>query len=383
MHPNALASNLAGLPDEWKNVRRLLAVRLDNIGDVIMLSPALRAIKQALPEVYLTLMASPGGSQAAHLLPWVDETISWRATWQDISGTFAQDASREFGLIEMLNNGRYDAAVLFTSFSQSPYPPAYACFLAGIPLRLGHSKEFGGGILTQWVLPPPDEGHQADRNLSLLRAAGFPGSDSRLELAIPETVQARVDEILQQFGLNAAAPFIVLAPGASAAARRYDPARYTRVIEILTGQIGLPVVVVGSERDAKSVQPVLDYAATAQNDLVHCLVGKTSVPELAAIIRRSALVIANNSASLHMADAFLRPMVILYSGTEHETQWQPASAPARLLRRLTACSPCHQFRCPYHMECLDIPPAEVAREAIRLLAAVSQTEWIDSREPEF
>jgi len=73
------------LSPEWNRVRRLLVVRLDNIGDVILLSPALRALHQALPQAAITLMASPAGSQAAPLLPWVDDLIVHRAVWQDVS----------------------------------------------------------------------------------------------------------------------------------------------------------------------------------------------------------------------------------------------------------------------------------------------------------
>ena len=66
------------LPDAWQSVRRVLAVRLDNIGDVVMLGPALRTVRQALPNVHLTLMSSPAGSQVAPLLPWVDEVLVHR-----------------------------------------------------------------------------------------------------------------------------------------------------------------------------------------------------------------------------------------------------------------------------------------------------------------
>jgi ADP-heptose:LPS heptosyltransferase len=86
-----------------------------------------------------------------------------------------------------------------------------------------------------------------------------------------------------------------------------------------------------------------------------------------AIIRRSNLVLANNSASLHIADAFGRPMVILYSGTEYLEQWQPRHAPARLLYRSTHCSPCYQFQCPYQMECMDIAPQEVINASLQFL----------------
>jgi hypothetical protein len=60
-------------------------------------------------------------------------------------------------------------------------------------------------------------------------------------------------------------------------------------------------------------------------------------------------------------------MVVLYSGTELESQWQPRNAPTKLLRRLTECSPCYGFQCPYQMECLDISPNEVVREAVNFL----------------
>ncbi len=91
------------------------------------------------------------------------------------------------------------------------------------------------------------------------------------------------------------------------------------------------------------------------------------MPELAGILRRARLVIANNSGPMHIADAFARPMVILYSGTELEEQWRPRGSPVKLLRRNTHCSPCYAFTCPYGMECLDIPPEEVAAHALELL----------------
>ena len=111
----------------WLSARNLLAVRLDNAGDVIMLGPALRAVKAALPQAHLTLMCSPAGSQAAALLPWVDEIFVWRAVWQDVSASLDHDPQRELELVEALRIGQYDAALIFTSFTQSPHPPAYIC----------------------------------------------------------------------------------------------------------------------------------------------------------------------------------------------------------------------------------------------------------------
>ncbi len=345
------------------SARRVLAVRLDNIGDLVMLSPALRTIRHALPEAHIALMASPAGSQVAPLLPWIDEVIVWRAAWQDASNEMPLDPTREAELVRELCAGDFDAAFIFTSFSQSPYPPAYACYLAGIPVRVGQSKEFGGSILSQWVKPLPDEAPQVDRNLFLLEAAGFQIANRDLELQVPEGAQARADQLLRELGLGADERFIALAPGASAAARRYDITRFAAVARELAHRTGLPITVLGTAKEQALAEPIL----AAQQPFILSLVGQTSVPELAGVIRRASLVVCNDSGAMHLADAFQRPQVVLYSGTEYESQWKPRRSPARLLRRATDCSPCYRFTCPYHMECLDISPEQVVGAAIQML----------------
>jgi ADP-heptose:LPS heptosyltransferase len=348
----------------------VLVVRLDNIGDVVMLGPALRAIRANLPHASITLMATPGGSQAAPLLPWIDDVMIHRVLWQDISGTWPLDPARELALVDEIRQRQFDAAIIFTSFTQSPHPPAYVCYLANIPLRVAQSKEFGGGLLTQWVRPLGDETHQVDRNLHLLRNAGLELAGTHLEIRIPAPAQARADELLAAAGVGLGQPFIALAPGASAAARRYDPERFGSVAAALGGQphpvTGEPltVVLLGSQREID----LIGGMAVAERAGVVSLAGQTSVPELAGVIQRAALVMANNSGPLHLADALQRPMVIMYSGTEWETQWQPRVAPVTLMRRPTPCSPCFAFQCPYSMECLDFTPAEVVEAALTMLA---------------
>src|SRR5512140_929377 len=123
---------------------RLLVIRLDNIGDVVMLGPALRSLRAARPLAHITLLASPAGNQVAPLLPWINKTIPWRASWQNISAHASTEPQKEWELANLLSAGHYDAAFIFTSFSQSPYPPAFACYMAGIPVRIGQSREFGG-----------------------------------------------------------------------------------------------------------------------------------------------------------------------------------------------------------------------------------------------
>ncbi len=344
------------LPETWKKFRRLLVIRMDNIGDVVMLGPALRTIRENLPDVRISLLASPSGSQVAPMLPWIDEVISWRAVWQNISKDLPLDPQQEWSLIEELRRREFDAAVVFTSFTQSPYPQ-----------RLGHSKEFGGSVLSHWFTPPTDDHHQVDRNLSLLEQAGFHLRGRHLELHIPDSDQAAADALLAQAGVSVNQPFILMAPGASCAARRYDMHRTAQVVKGLLEESQLPVIISSSSGEAELLSPVLQM--TAETAAIS-LVGRTNVTRFAGLIRRAALVVANNSSAMHFADAFRRPMVILYSGTELFSQWRPRAAPAHLLREETYCSPCYNFDCPFNMECLDISPWKVIRAGLHLLSQV-------------
>ena len=350
-------------PASWAGVRRLLVMRPDNIGDVIMAGPALRALKENLPGLHLTLLASPAGSQAAALLPWVDELLTWRVLWQDL-GRLPFDPAREWSLVERLREGRFDAAIVLTSFSQTPHPGALLCHLAGIPLRAGESKEEGDGELTFALPSTPDALHQVERNLRLVEGLGFAVADRHLALSIPPGAGEGAARLLQSAGLSPGAPYLLLAPWTSCQARTYPPARRGVAARRLADALDWPAVVVGREADdARAAEVLAPLGARAVN-----LVGATSVPELAALVAGARLALANNTSVLHMADALDRPMVITYSGTDLESQWRPRRAPARLLLKPTFCTPCYKFLCPYDRECMAVAPGEIVSAALELLA---------------
>lgn len=347
--------------NDWLAAHNILAVRLDNIGDVIMLGPALRAVKESSPHARLTLLASPGGASAAPLLPWIDDVLAWRATWQDIGGRMPFDPAQELKLIDLLRERNFDAALIFSSFSQTPHVPGHVCYLAGISLRAGESKEFGGGTLTTELRGAPDELHQVERNLRLVECLGFVARDRQLTVAIPEEARAVVPTLLARAGLDSAAPFILVHPGASAQARRYPARRFGVLAHLLTRR-GWQVLVVGVEREVALIEEVLQHAPQAYG-----LVGETTLAEYAALIEQAALVICNDTLPMHLADALRRPEVVLFSGTDYEEQWRPRATRSRLLRRRTACHPCYLFECPIGLACLDISPEEVVEEVEALL----------------
>ena len=348
----------------WLEAKKILAVRLDNIGDVIMLGPALRAVKETVPQAHLTLLATPGGATAVPLLPWIDDVIVWRPIWQDVGGRMPFDPARERELIDLLAGQEFDAALVFTSFSQTPHVPGYVCYLAGIPLRAGESKEFGGSTLTTELKGAPEELHQAERNLRLVEHLGFVARERQLVVTIPDTARNAVPDLLEKTELDPDQPFILLHPGASAQARRYSAERFGVLARLLTCR-DWQVLVTGVERESALIQEVIAHAPKARY-----LIGDMPLAEYAALVERAKLVICNDTLPMHLSDAVRTPVVVMFSGTDYEEQWQPRATRARLLRRETSCHPCYLFECPIGQPCLDISPEEVVEEVETLLVDV-------------
>ena len=346
---------------EWLNVKNLLAVRLDNIGDVVMTGPALRAIKENLPETKITMLLSPGGASAAPLLPWIDEVIAWKSLWQDL-GDLPFDPARELELVEKLREHAFDGAIIFTSFSQDPHIPGYVCYLAGIPLRAGESKEFGGSVLTHELKSVPDNVHQVERNLRLIESLGFKVRDRSLKIFIDEEASLSAHEKLGSMGIRVDEGYVVIHPGASASARRYPVDKFAVIAQELTRK-GIHVVVTGSDRERLLVEGIADAAPE-----VKTLVGVTSISEYAAVLKMAKAVICNNTLPMHLSDALRVPVVVLFSGTDEESAWGPRDTRALLMRKPTPCHPCYLFKCPIGQPCLDIPPHEVSKAVLRIIS---------------
>ncbi|GAB4372175.1 MAG: hypothetical protein Kow00121_14270 [Elainellaceae cyanobacterium] len=349
LHIHTTLSNQLSQTKAWRSPQNILVMRLDNIGDVLMTSPALKTIKENNPDARLTLMASPAGAMTAPLLPWIDEVIPWRVLWQDL-GRLAFDPDREWQLIHTLQAKQFDAAIIFTSFKQSPHPAGLVCQLAGIPLRLGESKETGG-MLTHELVTAPDEWHQVERNLRLIESVGYSVRDRQLCLHVPTST------------LIPDTPYLLLNPWTSCQSRTYCPERFAIAAKTLSDLTGYPVVVTGVEKDREQATVLLNFLGDRAIDLV----GKTSLSDLVALIAQARLMLSNNTSTMHIADATQTPSVILFAGTELECQWQPRQTAAILLRRPTTCSPCYQFTCPYQLQCLDIEPDAVVAAGLNLL----------------
>ncbi len=380
MPPRSHPAADLGTPPDWSRMRRILAVRPDNLGDVVLLTPALRALRAATPRAEIQLLASPAGAAVRPLLADVDGLLTVSPSWQQIGSTAntSRLEAAERALVDLIAARGYDAVVVFTSATQSPWPAAHAAMLAGVGVRVVQSHEFGGAVATHWVTPPVEGTHQIDRCLHLLDAVGVAPAGEAPELIVPPAGRRAARAALREVGLPLNEPYAVLAPGASCSARRYRAAGFARAAHELA-TAGLPVLVTGTAAEAELVDHVV---AHADHPAVRAL-PLLRVEGLAGVIETAAVAVTNNSGCMHLADSLGTPVTVAWAGTERVEEIGPRAVPSVLLGNPVPCSPCHQFRCPYGHECLDFDPALLATAALRLAgtAQVPSSEEATCRSP--
>src|SRR6185437_2540820 len=174
------------IDERWQAARRVLLVRLDNLGDVLVTTPAIHAVRQSLPNAELTLLASRVGAQVGRLNPDIGDVIVYDAPWMDPWSTLPQDTEREQRMIAEIKARSFDGAIIFTSYHQSSLPAAYLCYLAGIPLRAAASIDGPGSLLTTRHKHPERMMHEVERGLDLVGALGMTTSETDLVLVVPD-----------------------------------------------------------------------------------------------------------------------------------------------------------------------------------------------------
>lgn len=351
--------------DSLARSRRLLLVRLDNIGDVLMCTPAMRALREARPDAHLTLLGSPSAAALAGHLPLVDAVVTHSSSWVRLRDD--SEPGGDLQLIAALAAGQYDAAVIFTSATQSALPAALACRAAGIPLRLAYARENPYALLSWWAretdLVGPGMRHEVQRQLDLLGAAGIAApSCSRLEFALCDGDRLAARQALARAGLASGRPYVLFHPGATAPSRRYPPAALGEVIGMVSAA-GWACVLCGGPDDLDLMRAAAAAAACSCAMLCGLPLGT-----LGALIEGAGLLVCNNSAPAHLSAAVGTPLVCLYALTNPQhTPWQASS---RVLNHDVPCRNCLQSSCPVdgHPCLRGVGPQRVAQAVFELLA---------------
>lgn len=329
--------------------QRVLAVRPDGLGDVLLTGPAVRAMAAGGREV--VFLAGPDGAAAARLLPGVTRVITARLPWIDPEpGPVAPAAVRH--LVRALRKMNVRHAVIFTSFHQSPLPTALVLRMAGVPRISAISDDYPGALLDVRHRLSGADIPEAERNLSLAAAAGF-----RLPVGDPGLL-AVTGPLPDPVPLTGGGRYVVLHPGASVPARR-PSASHTAAMAAALSAAGHRVLVTGSPSEADRAAEICRRAGGGPVNLG----GRTSLPMLAAVLAGADVLVAPNTGAAHLAAAVGTPVVSLFAPVVPAARWAPYRVPAVLLGdQQAACAGSRARTCPVPGHpCLDqIDPAGVA-----------------------
>ncbi len=280
------------------------------MGDLLMSSPAITALKETFG-CHITLLTSSMAKGIASYLPAVDACIVWDVPW--VKGIEAMDVREFWKLVEELRSQQFDAAVIFTVFSQNPLPTALLLMLAGIPRRLAYCREYPYRLLTEWL---PDEEpyrlirHQVRRDLNLVKAVGAQTTVDTIRIIAP----SRCNEVMQKMrsaGVNPERPWLVLHPGVSEKKREYPLPLWIKTGKKIVTELGYQLVITGAEKEHKLVSAIAQGIGRAAFDLS----GTLSLEELIELIRLAPLIVSVNTGPAHLAAAVQTKVVVLYALT--------------------------------------------------------------------
>lgn len=335
--------------------RHTIVVRPDNNGDVLLAGPAIRAVAAGSERV--TLWVGPRGAAAARLLPDVDDIVVRELPWIDLAPD-PVDHDWLDATVAQVSLLAADAAVILSSFHQSPLPTALVLRAAGVGFIAATSVDYPGSLLDVRHRIS-DDVHEVERSLDLVRAAGFglpDGDDGRLRIRPADAGNP----------VPPGPPYVVVHPGASVPARAWDPGRNAAAAASLAAS-GWRVVVTGGPDET-------DLTGQVAGSHALDLGGRTDWPTLARVVADAAAIVTGNTGPAHLAAAVGTPVVDLFAPVVPAVRWRPWRVAHVLLGdQDIACAGCRARVCPVagHPCINDVGPAEVVAAVTRLTAAAS------------
>ena len=337
-----------------------LLVRATNwLGDAVMTTPALAAVREGFPDARIVLLARPLVAELFRHHPDVDEVMVYERPGRH-DGAFGR-----LRLAGELRRRRFDGALLL----QNAFDAALIAFLGRIPERVGYPTDGRRILLTLPVPLTPGilERHEVEYYLCLIDGLGIPRPvPASLKLTVTEEERQAMATRLASLGIDRGAPIVAINPGATyGSAKRWYPDRFAAVADALSEEWGAAVVVVGSPAEAPLAGEI--EAATRKPSIN--LGGKTTVRELMALLSLSSFLVTNDSGPMHIGAALGVPLVAIFGPTDWR-RTSPWTSLAKIVRVEIDCSPCRRRVCDRGHECmLGVTPDMVIAAAKELLPA--------------
>jgi lipopolysaccharide heptosyltransferase II len=307
---------------DWNNCRNILCIRPDNMGDLLMSGPAIRALKMSL-NARITVLTSSMAAGITAYMPEIDEVMIFDVPWAKTQGQ--ADHKTVHQLVVELQKKQFDAAVIFTVFSQNPLPTAMLAYQAGIPRVLAYCRENPYGLLTNWVAdqePYTLIRHQVQRDIHLVATIGATiNDDERLHINVPLHIWPSVQTKLEFLGWSSNDPWLILHPGVSEVKRQYPAEHWIAAGKLLIKK-GYQLVITGTANEKSLTTKICHSIGPKSFDAA----GLLSLDEFVCLVKQSALLLSVNTGPVHIAAAVDTPVVVLYAQTNPQhTPWQVTS----------------------------------------------------------
>ncbi|MBI4313539.1 MAG: glycosyltransferase family 9 protein [Candidatus Omnitrophica bacterium] len=329
------------------------------MGDLVLSTPVLRALRGAYPGAHLALMVQPANLALVKNHPAINETISFDAkgehrSWSGMRVLAGQLRSKKFDLALILHTT--NRVVLLS-------------WMAGIRLRVGYARKMRR-MLTH-ALPYEKrlgQKHELDYTLDLARWLGVSADDRTLEIAWAREGKPPVEKWLQSAGIGPQDQLVLIHPGASCPSKRWPAERFSETAVRLSRQLGVRLALIAGPDQMELARHVKEMSSAP----IHLAPRPFSLEELPWLLQRAQCLISNDSGPVHLSSAVKTPAVAIFGrwgGGLSPARWGPTLPGSIVLHHDVGCRPCLAHRCKIGFACLDaVTVDEVVDAASQILS---------------
>jgi len=324
------------------NFKRILIVRTDRVGDVLLSTPVIKAIRETYPHAYIAVMVSPYAKEIVEGNPYLDEVIVYDKDHRHKSWL----NSIKFAL--NLKKKKFNLAVILHPTNRVHL----ITFFAGIPKRIGYDRKFGF-LLTDRIKHTKQLGqkHELEYSLDLLGHLGIHGQDKNIFIPIKAESEKWVEDLFDQEKIDKLDRLLAIHPGASCPSKIWPQDRFAQAADRLVEEYGFKVLIIAGPKDIANAKVVVKNMRHAVIDLA----GKTSISQLASVLKRCRLFISNDSGPVHIASAVGTPVISIFGRNQKglsPKRWGPVGKKDRVLHKEVGCIQCLAHNCVKEFACL-------------------------------
>lgn len=343
-----------------KGIKTILIVNLGGLGDILLSTPAIRAIKARYASARMWFLTIPRSAELVEELPYVDRVFKFD------TGGGGLAALRNIMTLLLLRRSGIDLAVNMRTMVSVKGAAKIKALFGMIKPRVSAGRDTDGrGSFFDIRVPEPSVGnkYEMEYDIEMARALGAETTDRKIDFVVGEKESARVGALLGAEGVKKDDLIIGIHPG-GAPSHRWNAGNFRKVMDAIGQKHKCKFIITGT-RDEKGL---LGRFVNLKNADIIDMTGKLNFAELGALIKRCRLYISNDTAPMHIAAIVGTPLVAIFGpGYIHRFDPRAISPGAAVLYKEADCAPCGRTACP-DMRCLEaIKPEEVISEALKLL----------------